>query len=338
MELIGSLRAARRLRVGRAVIVHADEAWLERIAEGGRVDLFHKLEAKAASEGWPMLLVAAGGREAGELDRRPEDIRLICADAPGYAPRTLHLQPSYIWGGFWHLDELGGLRAHSSLRFGGFCADRVDAAKARYFFDGGVSGYMLRENVSGRPQEVRVHAPPLQGGARATVFCQEIEDRPGEPPLHYLTTEEMIRTCAEHDRDALIYVKLHPATTKPTRRVIMDVTRDYPNVKLSEASVHDLIEVSDLVVTQTSAVGFEALMQRCAVVTCGKTDYWQAALTARRVSDLREALSFGPEAMADFPPFDRFFYWYLGGQRCLEPAKDGVETRAWARIRDKAML
>jgi hypothetical protein len=329
MELIGSPRAARRLRVERAVIVHADADWLERIAEG-RVDLFHKLEAKAATEGWPMLMVAQGSREAAELDRRPEDIRLICADAPGYAPRTLHLRPSYVWG-FWHLDELG-LRAHSSLRFGGFCADQVDPAKARYFFDG-VSGFMLRENISGRPQEVRVHAP-LQG-ARATVFCQEIEDRPGER-LHYLTTEEMIRTCAEHDRDALIYVKLHPATSKPTRRAIMDITRDYPNVKLSEASVHDLIEASDLVVTQTSGVGFEALMQRCAVVTCGKVDYWQATLTARRVSDLREALSFGPEAMAEFP-FEKYFYWYLG-QRCLEPAKEGVETRAWARIRDKAMV
>ena len=329
MELIRSLRAARRLRIGPAVIVHADTDWLPRLAEG-RIDLFHQLEAKAQAEGRPMLLVAAGSREAAELDRRPEDIRLICADAPGYAPRTLHLHPSYIWG-FWTLDELG-LRAHSSLRFGGFCADQVDPVKARYFFDG-VSGFMLRENISQRPQEVRVHAP-LQG-ARATVFCQEIETTAGER-LHYLTTEDMIRTCAEHDRDALIYVKPHPATTKPTRRAIMDITRDYPNVKLSEASVHDLIEASDLVVTQTSSVGFEALMQRCAVVTCGKVDYWQATLTARRVSDLREALSFGPEAMADFP-FDRYFYWYLG-LRCLEPAKEDVAARAWARIRDKAMV
>lgn len=329
MEQVRSLRAARRLRVGRAVVIHADAEWLPRIAEG-HIDLFHKLDAKATAEGWAMLLVAHGSREAALLDQRPGDIRLICADAPEYAPRTLHLYPSYIWG-FWHLDELG-IRAHSSLRFGGFCPEAIDPAQAQFFFDG-VSGHMLRQNISGRPQEVRVHSPLR--GARATVICQDI-DTNASAPLHYLTTEEMIRTCAEHDREALIYVKPHPATTKATRRAIMDVTRDYPNVKLSEASVHDLIEASDLVVTQTSAVGFEALMQRCAVVTCGKVEYWQATLTARRVSDLREALSFGPEAMAEFP-FERFFFWYLA-QRCLEPAKEGVENRAWARIRDKAMV
>lgn len=126
MGLGRALRAARRLRAGRAVVIHADAQWLPRIAEG-RIDLFHKLEAKVTAEGWPMLLVAHGSRKAALLDQRPADIRLIRADAPEYTPRTLHLYPSDIWG-FWHLDE-PGIRAHSSLRFGGLPSDHPPHAK-----------------------------------------------------------------------------------------------------------------------------------------------------------------------------------------------------------------
>jgi len=327
MEQIRTPRAAKRLTQERRVIVHAEAEMLARIAQG-QIDAFRKLDRRVTREGFPLVLVSAGSREAAVLDLRPDDVRLICTDHPAYAPNTLHLRPGPIWG-FWYLDEMGS-GPHSSQRFAQFCADDIDADKAKYFFDG-VTGYMLRENLSHIPQEVRVHSP-LQG-AKAVVFCQRA---PVGEDMRYLTNEEMIRITAEHDRDALVYVKLHPHQSKPTRRALMEVTQDYTNVRLSQASLHDLIEASDLVVTQNSTAGFEALMQRCAVVTCGKSDYWHATLTARRPADLREALSYGTEAMAEFP-YEKYLYWFLG-QRLLEPAKDNFTARAWARIRDKGLL
>ena len=174
---------------------------------------------------------------------------------------------------------------------------------------------------------------PLQPAA-AVIYCQEIEDSHNRS--HYLTTEQMIRTTASTCREELVYVKPHPAQSKPARKAIMDVAADYQNVIVSEASLHDLTEASRVVVTQNSAAGFEALMQRRCVITCAKSDYWHATLTPKRESDLREALQFGPEAMADFP-YEKYLYWFLD-RNCLEPAKDEFAKRAWARIRDKAFL
>jgi hypothetical protein len=91
-----------------------------------------------------------------------------------------------------------------------------------------------------------------------------------------------------------------------------------------------------MVVTQNSAAGFEALMQKRCVITCGKSDFWHATLTPRKESDLREALRFGPEAMADFP-FEKYLYWFLD-RNCLEPAKDEFIKRAWTRIREKVFM
>ncbi|MCI2399377.1 hypothetical protein [Aliiroseovarius subalbicans] len=333
MDHVTSKRSAKRVAPGRAVVIHANEGWLARLQDE-KIDAVHKIATRATREGYQVLTVAAGSKAAAVLDARPHDdahgdLRLILGGATGLATNTLHLHPGPIWG-FWYLDELG-IGGQSSIRFAQFCAELVDYDKAKYFFDG-VTGYMLRENISQSPQEVRMHAPLR--GAKAVIFCQDIEAQ--SPRTHYLTNEEMIRTVAEHDRDARIYVKLHPAQSRSSRRALMDVTQDYPNVKLSEASIHDLIEAADLVVTQTSTTGFEALMQKCPVITCGKTEYWQATLTAHTAADLREALEFGAEAMAAFP-YEKYFYWFLG-LRLLEPAKDKFAARAWARLRDKAFL
>jgi hypothetical protein len=237
--------------------------------------------------------------------------------------------PAYVWG-FWYLDEVG-VYWNSSLRFARFCADQIDADKATYFFNG-VSGHMLRENVSKSPQEARLSSPMRP--AAAVIYCQELEN--GDDRCHYLSTEEMIRTTAKAQREALVYVKLHPDQSKAARRHIMAVCNDYPHVKISDASVHDLSQASRVVVTLNSAAAFEALMQKKPVITCARSDFWHATLSARSTGDLREALKYGPEVMASFA-YEKFFYWFLG-RNCLEPQQEDFAARAWARIREKAYL
>jgi len=107
-------------------------------------------------------------------------------------------------------------------------------------------------------------------------------------------------------------------------------------VQVSEASVHDLIEKSRVVITQNSSTGFEALMQKKTVITCGKSDYRHATLTAKTPGDLRDALDYGPDAMSDFS-YEKYFYWFLN-RNLLEEAKDSFAERAVARIREKAFL
>jgi hypothetical protein len=311
----------------RMVVIHAEESWLKSIREG-KFDFFAKLEAKLRHEGLPVHLADADSRAA-KLLMAEDSLNIVVGEKPGYGPRLLHAMPTYVWG-FWYLDEVG-VHWNSSVRFARFHADEVDAAKAEYFFNG-VTGHMLRENVSKFPQEARMHQPLPR--AAAVIFCQEIEGYRNR--CHYLTTAQMIRTVAGANREAPVYVKLHPNQSKAMRREILAACNDHPGVTVSEASIHDLIAASDVVVTQNSAAGFEALMQRKPVVTCAKSDYWHATLTAKTTSDLRDAVTLGVEAMAGFP-YEKYLYWFLDRQ-CLEPAKDIFVTRAWARIREKCLF
>lgn len=310
-----------------ALVIHAQDGWLKSIQDG-KFDFFTKLVRHAVRQGVASRIVAAGGQTS-QLLLDQHHINIIVGDMPSFGPNRLHALPGYVWG-FWYLDEVG-VFANSSLRFARFAPEQIDQEKAEYFFNG-VSSYMLRENVSKLGQEVRMKSPMHE--AAATVLCQEIEHAPVR--THYLTTEEMIRTTASASKGARVYVKPHPNQSKAARKAILDISADYQNVEVSDASVHDLIDAARVVVTQNSAAGFEALMQRRCVVTCAKSDYWHATLTAKRVSDLKEALTYGPEAMADFP-FEKYFYWFLD-RNSLESSKQDFEKRAWARIKDKFFI
>lgn len=307
-----------------ALVIHAEGTWLKSIQDE-KFDFFTKLVRHATAQGITTRIVSAEG-SASKLLLDQDHINILVGDLPGYGRGRLHAMPTYIWG-FWYLDEVG-VHWNSSLRFARFCPDSIDAGKAEYFFNG-VSGYMLRENVSKFPQEVRMKNPMQE--AAAVVYCQEIEDY--RTRSHYLSTEQMIRITASTCRDERVYVKPHPNQSKAVRKAIMDVAADYQNVTVSDASVHDLTDAARTVVTQNSAAGFEALMQKRCVITCAKSDYWHATLTPKKESDLREALQFGPEAMSDFP-FEKYLYWFLD-RNCLEPAKDEFAKRVWARIKDK---
>ncbi len=325
MALAKSLNRGER----RMVIIHADVGWIAPVLDGSD-GFWPKLVGEMAHQGIETRVVRARSRQAEVLrDPQADHIHVVMGNMPGYGPNTLHAEQGYIKG-FWYLDEIG-VFANSSLRLGQFCPERVHRQHAEYFFNG-VTGWMLRNNVSKAPQAERMpdHLEP----AGAVVFTQEIEGLRHRE--HFLTNEQMIRTAAEYDRAKLVYVKLHPAQSKAARRDLIAVAQDYQNVTVSEASVHDLIEKSRVVITQNSAAGFEALMQKKTVVTCGKSDYRHATLTAKNPGDLRDAFDFGPDAMVDFP-FDKYFYWFLG-RNLLEEAKDSFAERAVARIREKTFL
>jgi hypothetical protein len=310
----------------RSVVIHAEATWFQAIRQG-KFDFFTKLDAKLISEGFSTQLVDADSR-ASRLLMAEDSLHIMVGERAAYGPKILHAMPTYIWG-FWYLDEVG-VHWNSSLRFARFAPESIDADKATYFFNG-VSGPMLRENVSKFPQESRTQTLKP---AKAVIFAQEIEAYKNR--CHYLTTEQMIHVTAEGQRDHFVYVKLHPNQSPTMRGTILRACQAYSNVIISDASIHDLIAASEFVITQNSAAGFEALMQKKPVITCAKSDYWHATLTAKTADDLREALEFGKQAVADFP-FDKYFYWFLD-RNCLEPQKEVFANRAFARIRDKLML
>ena len=328
MEQIRSPMAARRIGAeGRTVVIHAEAGW-HRLISDAKIDFFTKLSERLTIEGVPSRVALAGGQTSKVLLAQ-DHLHIMVGMQPAYGPNILHAHPSYIWG-FWYLDEIG-YHWNSSLRMAQFLPERIDAEKARYFFDG-MTGWMLRNNLSLTQQEAREEAGLAP--AAAVIYCQEVENATDR--CHFLTTEDMLRTTAETYPDRLVYVKMHPNQTKPMRQKIIAICQDYPNFRLTTASVHDLNAASDIVVTHNSAAGFEALMQRKPVITCARSDFWHATLTPRNQADLREALRHGAAAMAGFD-YVKFLYWFLA-RKCLEPQKAEFASRAWARIRDKAYL
>ena len=308
-------------------VIHAEPGWIGPVTEG-LFDFFTKLTPLLEAKGRATVVVTLGSDLSSAMLRQAH-IHLILGDAPLYAPNVLHVSPAYIWG-FWYLDEVG-LNAHSSLRLKRFQPDAVDEGDAAWFFNG-VSSWMLDNNVSRLTQRDR--GSDALAPAQSVVFCQEIEHR--TPRTHYLTTEQIIRNAARAAGGGTVYVKPHPHQSDLARRRIEALAENDPNIVISDASIHDLAQASDWVISQNSAAAFEAIMQRKKLITCGRCDFHHASLVARSEDALRHLLRDGASQLDGFA-YEKYLYWFLA-ENCLEPQRDGFAEAAWARIADKCML
>lgn len=211
----------------------------------------------------------------------------------------------------------------SSLLRREFKPEQIDAKAARFFFNG-VAGWNLRQNVSKFPQAARKPLP----AAFATVFLQDIEHFAS--PVHYIDSLKILKRVARAAEGARVYVKLHPAQRAETTAAVQALVAKTANLRISEDSIHDLAQAAQMVVTQNSAAGFEALMQKKPVITCAICDYHHATLVAKHPAQLTQVLHSAPRAQAGFD-YEKYLFWFLA-QNLLEPAKPEFADLAWARI------
>lgn len=302
-----------------SVIFHAKESWLDSVRDE-KFDFTRKIATHAHAHGVQAYTVeAATELSTTLLDQNHAQIFI------GHHPETqrpvLHAMPSYVWG-FWYLDPMG-VNWHSSLAAKPFCPEEIDAKAASYFFNG-VSGHMLRHNISKFPQaSCDTPLPP----AHAVLFLQEIDSY--ATPVHHIETQKMIATVAK-STERTVYVKLHPAQSEVFRNRYTSICKRFHNVRISDQSIHALTNASDIVVTQNSAAGFEALQQKKPVITCGQSDYHHATILAHSPQELRKALRNAQAMLASFD-YAKYLYWFLS-KHMLEPQKADFESRAWHRI------
>lgn len=304
------------LKSGRELVIHAGETWYDAIA-AGRFDVFDKL---AASTGLPATLIRAERGASARLLAMGGHLHVVIGPRAPVGPGIWHAHPGYLRG-FWYLDP-AGVNMHSSLTEARFDPATIDPKSARRFWNG-VTGWHLPRNLSKFAQEARVEGglPPV----RSVVFLQDIEHY--TRPVHWIDSLTMIRTAA---RQGTVYVKLHPAQKPQTAAAVRDLAEEMPQITLSTASIHDLVAAAEVVVTQNSAAGFEALMQKKPVITCARADYHHATLQAKSPAELANAIKTAPARLAKFP-YDRYLYWHHG-QHLLEPGKDDFADRARARL------
>lgn len=326
----GWFEAQKNARSPKTLTVHARDSWFDSIAKG-KFDFFNMLAVKAEGEGWKILLSRDGSRISKTLlagagvnllvDPKP---RLDASDRAG--PRRLHVMPSYVWG-FWYMDPEGVFWT-SSLARATFEPDLVEAKGAEWFFNG-VTGYMLRENVSKHPQPAR---RAQDTSLAAVVYCQDVDLYKTLRP--WISTEVMVATTAKASAPNPIAIKLHPSQQPQRADAIRALVATLENAHLTEASLHDLNTRAAVVVTQNSAAGFEALMQRRPVITCAPCDFHHATVQAQSAPELSAAIAAAPARMAGFD-YPAYLTWFLR-DHCLEPQAPDFAARAWARIQSAA--
>lgn len=304
-----------------SLIVHAGESWYQDVASG-RFDFFEKLGAKAQSEGMATGLLQAGQPLSTQVLQNRAHVHILIGPRQPVRPGVLHAHPGYLRG-FWYLDPVG-VNMASSLRNRRFTPSQIDHKAATFFFNG-VAGWHLRQNASKFPQPSRQVMP----AAFAVIYMQDIEHF--ATPVHYIDSAKMLKLVAREAAGARVYVKLHPAQHAETAAMLHALVRKTDNLVISDASIHDLTQAAQRVVTQNSAAGFEALMQKKPVIICAECDYHHATVVAKHPAQLVHAVHTAPKAQAEFD-YEKYLYWFLA-QNLLEPAKPAFAEQAWARVK-----
>lgn len=110
--------------------------------------------------------------------------------------------------------------------------------------------------------------------------------------------------------DLNIVIKRHPMCSDPQITKLLNKAKKYPNVFVSNESIHKLIANSDAVFTVNSGVGAEALLHLKPVITTGRSEYAQATITAKTESDLLQIIENKAWEAVDPTEIKKFLYQY----------------------------
>lgn len=298
----------------RALIVHADDTWFNHVRDGG-AEFFEKIAHAASDRAIEPWLVHSESVESFLL-LNEDHTHIMIGPKRHNGPRIFHAHPSYLRG-YWYLDPKGYFW-NSSIVDKQFDPQKIDPIIANDYVDA-LAKFTIRNNKSKRPQAPRSSL----GAAQAAIFVQDIEKY--RIKVHYINTKRMIAVTAK-SVSGPVYVKLHPLFSKDQRQTLIDHCQKFSNVVITDASIHDVIAASDVIISQNSAVGFEALLHRKPVLTCAQSDYLHASLVCLNEDDLRENIRRAKNHFAGFP-FSAYLYWFLA-QNMLEPRKDDFAARA----------
>ena len=111
-----------------------------------------------------------------------------------------------------------------------------------------------------------------------------------------------------------LYIKPHPNQTADELAELQRHHDPAGGVHVTRASIHDLLAACDLVVTLSSAVGFEGFVHGKPLVLAGQTDFGQNAVTLTDPARMPAAIA---AALSHLWPHAKFLVWFLK-QNCLE--------------------
>ncbi|WP_410217165.1 hypothetical protein [Paracoccus sp. (in: a-proteobacteria)] len=255
-------------------------------ALAGKSGFVNRVCAVLEPRGWRIRIQPSG-----------EEARALAPDRPGHAlfhmerpthDRALTFRRAYHYP-YWRLEQVAE-RWRWPIARASFDPDRIEADAARKF------AQRLRDRVLPGPPPVRGDHVliPLQGHLRKRRSFQAAS------PV------QMIRQVAETGRPCI--ATLHPKESydDKDRAALMRLSDRFSNLTIGGDTMARLRDCA-FVVTQNSAVGFDALILGKPVVLFAQSDFHHVTLNVAQVG-ARVALE---GAAVHAPPGDRFLDWFL---------------------------
>ena len=256
------------------------------LARDGRLGFLNRMRALLEDRGWEMRLRHSGEGPRAEAPARP-GYALYNMERPTH-DRALTFRRAYHYP-YWRLERQAE-RWRWPIARARFDPSAIEEGPARAFAD------RLRARVLPGPDPVAGDHVliPLQGHLRRRRSFQAAS------PLG------MIRHVARTGRPCV--ATLHPKETHDARdhAALARLAAEFPNLTVG-GDTAALLRSCAFVVTQNSAVGFDALILGKPVVLFAQSDYHHVALNAAALGPDRAIA----QAPGHAPPVARFLDWFL---------------------------
>lgn len=218
--------------------------------------------------------------------------------------QALNLAPAYL-PGFYYLDP-AGIYFDSSIATRTFRPGIIEPQYAAPFV-----AELRRKWVAARKSR---YAQPVAveafGQGHIAVFLQDWSD-PVERARH-LTALEMVKTVVKGAGGRQVVVKPHPNNAaRETQKIRQWLVRHHPQVRLTEANIHDILAGAAVTVSISSSVALEGMLHHVPAVLFGRSDLHHCAETVVTPADWPGALT---RALDRDWPFDAFLLWFLRRQ------------------------
>jgi hypothetical protein len=307
-----------------ALVFHTKGPHGEKLLTGG-FRLLGALASHAAGQGWDVQAVEFTPESPAFAVTDTRHIHVLMEDYPAFGPRVFHAVPGYLRG-WWFFDELA-TRNNSTIRFQPFDPRSIKDAFATRFADRLRAQFAARNftKFSQRPRGAEV----VPMGCLA-FFAQGFTVPPHQ--THYAGVLDLARSTIAARGLRPVVIKTHPKNSLEELEALAALHDPAIGVHVTDASIHDILDVCACVVTVTSAVAFEGFLHGKPAIVAGQVDYPQNVITLTNPARLSDAIN---AALSRDWPHDRFVTWYLR-QHCLEDRAESL-PRVLERLHRKGL-
>ncbi len=307
-----SNRSAKSVEMSKKIILHLP-AKLKKSVDAGQHNFFKILRKTFEDRGY-----STHTRRQNRLDifsiRSANSLHIHNIDG-AVGKHSLNVRLAHFFP-FWSLEKAGTRRQPriSGLKFD---PAAINGLSAQDFYN-----KICVRNLKGVPPPIEQSDfifMPLQG---RLLFRRDWQ---------YFDVRNMIDITLSHDKTRQILLKLHPRENYSTaEKTFINSLLDNPRIELTEADTQSLLSQCAYVVTQNSAVGFEALLHQKPTILFAKSSFSHICQTVDNTQIAADAFA---KTLSERPAYEKYIYWHLQ-LNCINAGRDDAPAKIVAMARD----